>query len=84
MICQATLDKGLKMKIKRTKTGKTSESKHEIVKTESNGSLNADDQNCEKPSNLVVSASPSSSSSSGGKRTSSNHKKDKVAIALAS
>lgn len=75
IFCQATLDKGLKMKIKRTKTGKTSESKHEIVKTESNGSLNAEDQNCEKPSNLVVSASPSSSS---GKRTSSNHKKDKV------
>ncbi|KAL7052430.1 hypothetical protein ACKWTF_004864 [Chironomus riparius] len=72
---QATLDKGLKMKIKRTKTGKTSESKHEIVKAESNGNLNVDDQNCEKTSNLGVSASPSSSS---GKRTSSNHKKDKI------
>lgn len=36
---QATLDKGLKMKIKRTKPGtKTSEAKHEIVKAEQNGS----------------------------------------------
>ncbi|XP_055614017.1 serine-rich adhesin for platelets isoform X2 [Uranotaenia lowii] len=35
---QATLDKGLKMKIKRTKPGtKTSEAKHEIVKAEQNG-----------------------------------------------
>lgn len=44
---QATLDKGLKMKIKRTKTGtKTSEAKHEIVKAEQNGSLSgADDSN---------------------------------------
>ena len=34
---QATLDKGLKMKIKRTKPGtKTSEAKHEIVKAEQN------------------------------------------------
>lgn len=73
-MCQATLDKGLKMKIKRTKTGKTSESKHEIVKTESNGNMNVDDQNCEKSGNLVT----ASQSSSSGKRTSSNHKKDKV------
>lgn len=44
---QATLDKGLKMKIKRTKPGtKTSEAKHEIVKAEQNGSLSgADDIN---------------------------------------
>lgn len=44
---QATLDKGLKMKIKRTKPGtKTSEAKHEIVKAEQNGSLSgADDSN---------------------------------------
>uniref|UniRef100_A0A182QD58 C2H2-type domain-containing protein n=1 Tax=Anopheles farauti TaxID=69004 RepID=A0A182QD58_9DIPT len=35
---QATLDKGLKMKIKRTKPGtKTSEAKHEIVKSDQNG-----------------------------------------------
>lgn len=35
---QATLDKGLKMKIKRTKPGsKSSEAKHEIVKAEQNG-----------------------------------------------
>lgn len=40
---QATLDKGLKMKIKRTKPGtKTSEAKHEIVKAE-NGSLSSGD-----------------------------------------
>lgn len=37
-ILQATLDKGLKMKIKRTKPGtKSSEAKHEIVKSEQNG-----------------------------------------------
>lgn len=44
---QATLDKGLKMKIKRTKPGtKTSEAKHEIVKAEQNGLLSgADDSN---------------------------------------
>ncbi|KAG5675628.1 hypothetical protein PVAND_005516 [Polypedilum vanderplanki] len=75
---QATLDKGLKMKIKRTKTGKTSESKHEIVKNESNGSVNIDDQNCEKPCSLIVSSSPSSSSSSSGKRANNSHRKDKV------
>lgn len=41
---QATLDKGLKMKIKRTKPGtKTSEAKHEIVKAEQNGSLSSGD-----------------------------------------
>lgn len=66
------------MKIKRTKTGKTSESKHEIVKTESNGSVNMDDQNCEKPCSLIVSSSPSSSSSSSGKRANNSHRKDKV------
>lgn len=45
---QATLDKGLKMKIKRTKPGtKTSEAKHEIVKAELNGTAGAliDDTN---------------------------------------
>lgn len=47
---QATLDKGLKMKIKRTKPGtKTSEAKHEIVKAEQNGtsslSSSADENN---------------------------------------
>lgn len=41
---QATLDKGLKMKIKRTKPGtKTSEAKHEIVKSEQNGLALQDD-----------------------------------------
>lgn len=56
---QATLDKGLKMKIKRTKPGtKTSEAKHEIVKAEQNGSLSgADDSN-----------SSSSGNSSGNKK----------------
>lgn len=48
---QATLDKGLKMKIKRTKPGsKSSEAKHEIVKAEQNGtgsltSSNVDENN---------------------------------------
>lgn len=59
---QATLDKGLKMKIKRTKPGtKTSEAKHEIVKAEQqqNGALSgADDSN-----------SSSSGSSNGNKKS---------------
>lgn len=56
---QATLDKGLKMKIKRTKPGtKTSEAKHEIVKAEQNGTLSAADD----------SSSSSSGSSNGNKK----------------
>jgi len=46
---QATLDKGLKMKIKRTKPGtKSSEAKHEIVKAtdqQQNGALGAGSNN---------------------------------------
>lgn len=54
---QATLDKGLKMKIKRTKPGtKTSEAKHEIVKAEQNGTSslpvsNVDENNSNSSSN---------------------------------
>ena len=54
---QATLDKGLKMKIKRTKPGtKTSEAKHEIVKAEQNGtsSSNTDDSG---PNNASINSS---------------------------
>lgn len=71
------------MKIKRTKTGtKTSDSKHEIVKSEQNGNLNNDEtsplNNCKKPANLAgVPASPSSTSSAN-KRGNTSHRKDKV------
>lgn len=68
------------MKIKRTKTGtKTSDSKHEIVKSEQNGNLNNEDasaNNSKKPVNpLSVPASPSSSAN---KRGNNSHRKDKV------
>lgn len=74
---KATLDKGLKMKIKRTKTGN---SKHEIVKSEQNGNLNNEDGvpliNCKKQTNLIgVPASPSSA-----KRGNNSHRKDKVSL----
>lgn len=72
------------MKIKRTKTGtKTSDSKHEIVKSEQNGNLNNDEAsaliNCKKQVSLVggVPASPSSSSSAN-KRGNNSHRKEKV------
>lgn len=74
------------MKIKRTKTGtKTSDSKHEIVKSEQNGIVNPDDAvpliNCKKQANLSgVPASPSSAN----KRGNNNHRKDKVNEALSS
>ncbi|CRL00017.1 CLUMA_CG013305, isoform A [Clunio marinus] len=78
---QATLDKGLKMKIKRTKTGtKTSDSKHEIVKSEQNGNLNSDEAIPVLASKKVVNppagvlASPSLSAN---KRGSNSHRKDK-------
>ncbi|XP_017466184.1 PREDICTED: mucin-19 [Rhagoletis zephyria] len=69
---QATLDKGLKMKIKRTKPGtKTSEAKHEIVKAteqqqqQQNGSLGVNNSsNLDENSGLNTTSH--SSSSSGG------------------
>lgn len=69
------------MKIKRTKTGtKTSDSKHEIVKSEQNGNANNEDAvpiiNCKKQANL--SGVPASPSSSVNKRGNNNHRKDKV------
>ncbi|EGI66851.1 Zinc finger protein 609 [Acromyrmex echinatior] len=58
----ATVDKGLKMKIKRTKPGtKTSEAKHEIVKSnEINGTVSSQDSN-----NGTAASSTSSSSAVG-------------------
>lgn len=69
------------MKIKRTKTGtKTSDSKHEIVKSEQNGNLNSDDAspaiNSKKPVNPI--GVPASPSSSANKRGNNSHRKDKV------
>ena len=82
---QATLDKGLKMKIKRTKTGtKTSDSKHEIVKSEQNGNLNSEDAvptNSNKKSSNPLGV-PASPSSSANKRGNNSHRKDKVKIKL--
>lgn len=75
------------MKIKRTKTGtKTSDSKHEIVKSEQNGNLNSDDAvstiNCKKqPNPIGVPASPSSSAT---KRGNSSHRKEKTKEKLTS
>lgn len=72
---QATLDKGLKMKIKRTKPGtKTSEAKHEIVKAteqqQQNGSLGVNNPGNLDDNNSVNTVSHSSSSSSGGSNSS--------------
>lgn len=70
---QATLDKGLKMKIKRTKMGnKTSDSKHEIVKSDNDMIIGIEEQH-----NKSSSTSSSSSSSLGNKRGNNNHKKEK-------
>lgn len=64
---QATLDKGLKMKIKRTKMGnKTSDSKHEIVKSE---------MEVEEAHNK---SSPGIGGAGANKRGSSSHKKAKA------
>lgn len=68
------------MKIKRTKTGnKTSDSKHEIVKSELNGNTNSEDPssslNCKKLTNAI--GVPSSPSSSTTKRGNNSHRKDK-------
>lgn len=86
----ATADKGLKMKIKRTKPGsKTSEAKHEIVKSnEQNGST---DQTDVKDSTMplinkhnavanpaVMNVSSSNTSSSNNKRGSGGHRRDKI------
>ena len=70
------------MKIKRTKTGtKTSDSKHEIVKSEQNGNQNNEDSvpiiNCKKQINLIG-GSQVSQSSSANKRGNNSHRKDKV------
>lgn len=69
------------MKIKRTKTGtKTSDSKHEIVKSDhNNGIVSSDDSftgNSSKklPNAINIPSSPSSSN----KRGNNSHKKEKV------
>lgn len=71
------------MKIKRTKTGtKTSDSKHEIVKSEQNGNINSDDavpvNNSKKTTNTL--GVPASPSSSANKRGNNSHRKEKVRI----
>lgn len=69
------------MKIKRTKTGtKTSDSKHEIVKSEQNGNAGDDpaqNSNSKKQIN-VVGVPASSPTSSVNKRGNNSHRKDKV------
>jgi hypothetical protein len=71
------------MKIKRTKTGtKTSDSKHEIVKTEQNGILAGEDSaqilNSKKQMNVI--GVPASPTSSANKRGNNSHRKDKVVV----
>ncbi|XP_053966394.1 mucin-2 isoform X1 [Anastrepha ludens] len=70
---QATLDKGLKMKIKRTKPGtKTSEAKHEIVKAteqqqQQNGSIGVNNpSNLDENNGLNTNSHSSSSSGASG------------------
>ncbi|XP_044265222.1 zinc finger protein 609-like [Tribolium madens] len=69
----ATVDKGLKMKIKRTKPGtKTSEAKHEIVKSnELNGTA-------EGKHTAGVNAAPGAAPGGNSKRGSSGHRRDKI------
>ncbi|CAG5100146.1 Protein of unknown function [Cotesia congregata] len=70
----ATVDKGLKMKIKRTKTGtKTSETKHEIVKSnEINGTSSNQDGNGNSTSSNSSTSSSGSSTSSSSSTSSQN------------
>lgn len=86
---KATLDKGLKMKIKRTKTGtKTSEAKHEIVKAEQNGAATSSDEGPapvtnKKPhpqiaASSVVNTTAPSPAAASNKRGTSGHRKEKV------
>lgn len=85
----ATADKGLKMKIKRTKPGtKTSEAKHEIVKSnEQNGNVDQIDMKTTTsagkhnvPTNNVPSPASinSNNSTNNSKRGSSGHRRDKT------
>lgn len=80
----ATVDKGLKMKIKRTKPGtKTSEAKHEIVKSnELNGTAEGDLKGTlpsPSPAAKHTAASPATpGSGSNSKRGSSGHRRDKI------
>lgn len=66
------------MKIKRTKTGtKTSDSKHEIVKSDHNGIISSDESvgsSKKIPNAMNIPSSPSSSN----KRGNNSHKKEKV------
>ncbi|XP_063990984.1 zinc finger protein 608-like isoform X2 [Diachasmimorpha longicaudata] len=70
----ATVDKGLKMKIKRTKPGtKTSEAKHEIVKSnEINGTSSSQDGTGNSSSSNSSSSSSTSSTSSSSSTSSQN------------
>lgn len=80
------MDKGLKMKIKRTKTGtKSSEAKHEIVKAEQNGATTSSDEGNSVLINKKHSQSTTSplsantnSTALSSKRGVSSHKKEKV------
>ncbi|XP_034936511.1 zinc finger protein 608 isoform X2 [Chelonus insularis] len=70
----ATVDKGLKMKIKRTKPGtKTSEAKHEIVKSnEINGTTSSQETNSNSSSSNSSTSSSGSSTSSSSSTSSQN------------
>lgn len=67
------------MKIKRTKTGtKTSDSKHEIVKSDHNGIVSSDDSSIGNSKKLPNAMNIPSSPSSSNKRGNNSHKKEKV------
>lgn len=83
----ATVDKGLKMKIKRTKPGtKTSEAKHEIVKSneqqqqqQQNGTVDGEAGGKGAPlAPPGVAKHPQGGSPAAGKRGSSGHRRDKA------
>ncbi|XP_008195436.2 zinc finger protein 608 isoform X3 [Tribolium castaneum] len=73
----ATVDKGLKMKIKRTKPGtKTSEAKHEIVKS---NELNGTAEGPLAAKHAAAAPAPAAPGSGGNsKRGSSGHRRDKI------
>lgn len=75
----ATVDKGLKMKIKRTKPGgKASEAKHEIVKSGEQQNGTSVSASGEKHTNSAGSANANANANSGVKRGSSGHRRDKT------
>lgn len=77
----ATVDKGLKMKIKRTKPGtKTSEAKHEIVKSNEQQQQNGTADGAQELKGAAVPGKhpPTPTAVNSGKRGSGGHRRDKA------